>query len=428
MSDRREVALNNFRERIVLLINKLETRNRAAGYSDDMEDLEPLYSRLIFIRNVLSSPEYRSAIVASMSDNPMFYPPRSRASEGGVFSNNPPYDVRAAQQAFEWGWRGRRLIEDQNLSMENVIMAFRGMEIRLINDDFIDGLVGLADPPGLTKNRETITLWSAGVESVIRRIIPTLPREPMLVEGATEDIGAEETKEDIGAEETKEDIGAEETKEDEGPKCSDVVMLDEFGIKEYLREDSQNFVIGLAKPSGEIMYECQNLRNLKLQKRMDSNPRDRPPYTEFLECKDEAPARVQADYGKWLMPGGRRFVKMYSFGLMVLKPAWLWNGPVPEPRIFILEQAGDVYKFVTSEAAPAPNSEFRAVGKDHCNQTGRVSVYRLVPVTLTSDGNAPTSIGVTGGRKRRNRRSGRKTKKNNRTKTRKHRKNRKTRK
>jgi hypothetical protein len=416
MTDRRTVALNNFRTKIVSLINKLETQHRSSRY-DYIDHLDPLYSKLIFIRNVLSRPEYRSAIVASMSDNPRFYP------------DNPTYAWLAQRWVSEWGFRGRRLIEAPELSMESVIMAFDGMEMIFLNDDFINGLVGLANPPKLTRNRETITLLSIGVENLLRRIIPTLPARPMLLEGAREDIGAEETKEDdIGAEETKEDIGAEETKEDEGPKCSDIVMLDEFGIKKYLREDRQNFVIGLAKPSGEIMYECQNLRNLKLEKKMDSNPRDRTPYTEFLECKDEAPELLQVDYGKWLMPGGRTFVKMHSFNLMVLKPDWLWDGPIPEPRIFILEREGDVYKFVTSEAAPRMHPSFNAVGKDHCNQKGRLSVYRLVPATLTSDGYAPTSIAFTGGRKRRIRRSGRKTKKNKRAKTRKHRKNRKTRK
>ncbi len=402
MADRRTVALNNFREKIVSLINKLETQNRLGRYDGYMENLDPLYSKLIFIRNVLSRPEYRSAIVASMSDNPRFYP------------DNPTYAWFAQRWGSEWGFRGRQLIEAPDLSMESVIMAFDGMEMTFLNDDFINGLVGLSNPPKLTKNRDTLTLLSIGFENIIRRIIATLPARPMLLEGAREDIGAEETKED--------DII------DEGPKCSDIVMLDEFGIKKYLRQNRQNFVIGLAKPSGEIMYECQNLRNLKLEKKMDSNPRDRTPYTEFLECKDEAPELLQADYGKWLMPGGRTFVKMHSFNLMVLKPDWLWDGPIPEPRIFILEREGDVYKFVTTEAAPRMHPSFNAVGKDHCNQKGRVSVYRLVPVTLTSDGYAPTSIAVTGGRKRRIRRSGRKTKKNNRTKTRKHRKNRKTRK
>lgn len=202
-----------------------------------------------------------------------------------------------------------------------------------------------------------------------------------------------------------------------GPTCFDITMQDDAEINAYLAEAPDNFVIGV-KGGGNIRYECYSLTDLKRMNRLTPVPTDRLPYKVFYECKDETPVDWQGNtYGRdWLKPGGRTFIKV-TFDMItyvLLKPDWIFDGPVPEPRVFIIERISDVYKFVTSEFVPNRLANASAHGADHCNQQYRQGVYRLAPVTLEADGSVPltyTTSTSTGGRKRKTRRTKDKNKK-----------------
>lgn len=416
-------SLNRFQRKISSILYTIGFENQRAGYGDDMDDLEPTYGRLVSLKNVLSSTRAIHEIAARMRDDPNLY------------SDSPGYSTITRQMSSLWMRNTRTMANSPGLTIEDMIIIFDGMEDRFLNDAFIRDFVNSnGDNEELANKIQSLSLWAITTLEKIKRINRTLVVDPEVQVDDDEEYNSNE-EEDISDDEEDEEEESvrherEEALDDEdeedlvdegdeeadgGPKCNDIIMFDELGIKKYLARNPKNFVIGLVKPSGEIIYECQSLKNLKLSNKIDPIPRDRSPYTSFLECKDETPERLQGSYAKWLMPQGRTFVKMYSSNLMVIKPDWLWDGPVPEPRVFLLEQVGDVYKFVTSEAAPTMTTYFNAVGKDHCNQKGRVPVYRLVPATLTADGYAPTTtMAATGGKKRKNKRAGGKTKRNKR--------------
>jgi len=197
-----------------------------------------------------------------------------------------------------------------------------------------------------------------------------------------------------------------------GPTCWDIIMQNSEQITDFLAEDPENFVIGVKKPNGEIEYECQRLSDYQ-RDLIEPRPTDRSPYKMFHECTDDAPERLQFDYNKWFLQDGRTFVKMHSSRFIVVKPDWLFDGPVPEPRAFILErEPRDVRKYMTSELVPTIISTFNSYGADHCNQKTSQGVYRLDPATLDSNGNVPLTypLSATGG-KRKTRKGKRKNKK-----------------
>ena len=203
-----------------------------------------------------------------------------------------------------------------------------------------------------------------------------------------------------------------------GPTCFDIVMQDDEEIQAYLASDPNNFVIGL-KAGGNIKYECYSLDTLKQMYKITPEPTDgRLIYRIYHECKDEAPVSWQGNtYGRdHVLPGGRRFVKI-TFDMityMVVKPDWIFEGPIPEPRVFVLERLPeDVFKFVSSEFVPNVIEGVSALGSDHCNQTSRQGTYALVPVTLDANGNVPLTFTTTSsGGKRKGRKTRRMRNKN----------------
>jgi hypothetical protein len=106
---------------------------------------------------------------------------------------------------------------------------------------------------------------------------------------------------------------------------------------------------------------------------------------EFVECRDDAPSKWQANnYKKWIKPNARRFIKMYVYGLtLVIKPSWYDSGIVPGTKYFHLVPAGTVNKFMskTLSTEQLPD-DFSALGADHCNQTSPVGTYELREITL----------------------------------------------
>lgn len=161
--------------------------------------------------------------------------------------------------------------------------------------------------------------------------------------------------------------------------CFDMIMADDIVISEYLAESPGNFVLAIDTSDG-VKYECASLEGLKQQwgVTMDDIPPDRLRYQEFFECE-------RADHME-LIEHGRQFVKMGSNNLLVLRPSWLWDGPVPEPRIFRLVPTGEVTYFMSSNVYPEPLDEENGyVSSDHCNQTGPSRVYFLDPLDMTEE-------------------------------------------
>jgi len=171
--------------------------------------------------------------------------------------------------------------------------------------------------------------------------------------------------------------------ETSGPKCYDIISQDDINIQEYLSEEPDNFIIGFPTSEG-YNYKCQSLTNLK---RLNSDPeaeRGDDYYKVFYECKDDAPTLVQGSYNNLLLRNGRTFIKIE--GTMVLLPPWFRDGPVPEPRVFVLEKREPVFKFVSSSIVPTRPITYSFVGIDHCNQTSRQDTYELVPHAMPSGG------------------------------------------
>jgi hypothetical protein len=160
--------------------------------------------------------------------------------------------------------------------------------------------------------------------------------------------------------------------------CFEPLMLSDVAIAEFLAEDPENFVIGYDTPSG-LVFECDNLNWLKQQYSLPGAPPDRLPYKVFFEC---VPPLSDGFVPLRRLPGGRQFVKLGTTKLLTLKPAWIYEGPVPEPRIFLLEAVGSVNHFISNEFIPSllPSTQQNAHGTDHCNQSQPTAVYRLVPV------------------------------------------------
>jgi hypothetical protein len=161
--------------------------------------------------------------------------------------------------------------------------------------------------------------------------------------------------------------------------CFDMIMADDNVISEYLAESPDNFVLAIDTSDG-VKYECASLQGLKQQwgVDMDDLPPDRLRYQEFFEC--------EGAHHMELIEHGRQFVKMGSNNLLVLRPSWLWDGPVPEPRIFRLVPTGEVTYFMSSHVYPEPlDEEDGYVSSDHCNQTGPSRVFFLDPLDMTEE-------------------------------------------
>ena len=65
-----------------------------------------------------------------------------------------------------------------------------------------------------------------------------------------------------------------------------------------------------------------------------------------------------------------------GFNTYVVKPDWIYNGPVPEPRIFHLQKVGEKIAMVSNTILDYSD---RLESGDHCNNTETVPVYKLVP-------------------------------------------------
>lgn len=157
----------------------------------------------------------------------------------------------------------------------------------------------------------------------------------------------------------------------------DIMIGEEVDVGAYLADDPENFVLGVPTSTG-FAYECHNLTALRTQWTMDPYPLDaRDPLTVFIEC-------AATKFPRKPKPGGRVFVKMGFNNMMVLKPQWVFWGPVPEPRVFTLQPAGSIHYFISTRMVPTPLGDLsdpnnqEALGVDDCNQTKPTPYFKLV--------------------------------------------------
>jgi hypothetical protein len=152
-------------------------------------------------------------------------------------------------------------------------------------------------------------------------------------------------------------------------QCFDVIAQKDRAVHEYLLKNKKHFVL----KKGEH-YSCDSLKNVKQMSTYKKT---------FIECNDDTPSHWLGNrYNDHVKPGGRVFVKMLFRGapVLVVKPDWMFAGPVPEPRLFELVPQTTVSKFVTSDLVPSIVDGFSALGADHCNQTSPQMTYKLEPV------------------------------------------------
>lgn len=172
--------------------------------------------------------------------------------------------------------------------------------------------------------------------------------------------------------------------------CFDMIEQEDVAISRFLAQDPENFVVGYNTESG-LIFECQNLRLLKQQWRLPGNPSDRVPYKLFFECGPPNPD----GFVPWQrLPGGRTFFQLGSRSFLTLKPHWIYEGPVPGPRIFILQPAGTVERFISNEFIPTllPSTQENSEGMEKCNQLVPKDVFRLVAVDLDSLFDSDTEV------------------------------------
>ena len=145
--------------------------------------------------------------------------------------------------------------------------------------------------------------------------------------------------------------------------CFDYIMFDDENIKEYLKEDKNNFVTEL---NGKL--ECQNLDNLKKQHGYKSRRSGEKRYKVWYECK-----RADPDvYGPNSIKKDKKFIKVGSSSTVVKMPKW-FKGPLTSSRVYKLVKDRKVPALVSSNVLNGDN----VVGADHCNHTAPVQTYKI---------------------------------------------------
>jgi len=110
--------------------------------------------------------------------------------------------------------------------------------------------------------------------------------------------------------------------------------------------------------------------------------------TEFVECKDDTPEGWQANayIRDYIKPGGREMSKImgpYGTNMMIEKPDWFYDGPVPFDRVFRVDTLPErIRKFMTTEILPVPPN-YEATNIDHCNQKANDTREVFILVGLT---------------------------------------------
>ena len=141
----------------------------------------------------------------------------------------------------------------------------------------------------------------------------------------------------------------------------------EISITQALQENTDFIVLGNNLENGCV----NNLTNLRKN------------VQEFVECKNESPEMLEDSaqenyYFKWSKEGG--YTTTLIFGpeggrYHIEKPNWFYEGPIPNERIFYLQDTKNTMKQYVSTRFGE-----EIVGGMHCNQELKVpeKIYRLV--------------------------------------------------
>ena len=149
-------------------------------------------------------------------------------------------------------------------------------------------------------------------------------------------------------------LGGDET------KCFDANTLDDVKIKDFLKQETDNFVLKIGNK-----YECHRLKNIRTQHRYSSGK-----YNEWYPCNNNI-GKYGPDSVNTL---SNHFIKLTNFNLFVIKPEWMYFGPVPEPRIFNVIKYNSEIAMVSKEILEG-NSDL--LSRDHCNHRTPVLTYYL---------------------------------------------------
>ena len=150
----------------------------------------------------------------------------------------------------------------------------------------------------------------------------------------------------------------------------DVIMYDDIQNYEYLNEDPENFVILM---KGGLNVELHNLNSMRLQHRYVSERTQVQRYNEWYSCRKNdlrlGPNNVNHD---------DVYVKVGNSLMFIQKPDWIYEGPVPEPRMFELRPTDrKVTAMVSRQILDGGN----LMSGDHCNHINPVRIYELIPIS-----------------------------------------------
>jgi hypothetical protein len=188
--------------------------------------------------------------------------------------------------------------------------------------------------------------------------------------------------------------------------CYDAIMLSDEGIKKYLDQNENNFVIKL--PNSSNNYECMSMDYLKRQWGVDATKRpdlNQPYYKKWYECRKKN-NKVSLDN----VITNLSYIRIGSYKFLIEKPWWIYDGVPPEPRIFELFPGKEVITVASSENLEGEEEYMNDNTGDYCNTEPETS-YKLGNVV-----EPPSGVAFHGGRVRKTKKKKSKTNKSKKSK------------
>jgi len=150
----------------------------------------------------------------------------------------------------------------------------------------------------------------------------------------------------------------------------------DINIIEYLdKHPNDNFIIEY-----NTKRECQSLSDLKKQFSEDD------PYGIYYECsatlleKMKDPNFQPWGYGIDDYYTETEYAKVGSTNFFIIKPDWMFDGPVPEPRYFNLVNTGERKTLVNKSISMGIADIVSGI---HCEPQDTFDIYRLEPIIDT---------------------------------------------
>jgi surface protein len=179
-------------------------------------------------------------------------------------------------------------------------------------------------------------------------------------------------KEDEDYEEAPDDMPTEQT-------CFWGIGPYYISSAEYLKTPNQ-FIFKLPNSNN---YECASLNDLKHSARIEGRQNV---YNGFYECSQRIMDKVRNSGAVPLSFRPDDYIESVEYirlgnatAFYVVKPDWLWTGPVPEPRKFELVKIGDEEKYFVSKSI-AKGYERDVISGVHCDLHDKGYIYKLVPI------------------------------------------------